>query len=89
MKSILPAIALASIVSFALVATPAQAAKEKKKEFADGMVTVYISGHGGTTLTKKMNEMHVKMESMGWRFAGMEVHTENSDTEGMWVTYVK
>ena len=89
MKNFMPTLLLATVVSVALLAAPAQAAKEKKKEFADGMVTVYISGHGGSTIMKKMNEMHVKMESAGWRFAAMEVHTENSDTEGMWVTYVK
>ena len=89
MKRILPALLLTSVATVALVAAPADAAKPKPKEFADTMVTVYISGHGGSTVAKKANEMHVKMEAMGWRFAAMEVHTENSDTEGAWITYTK
>ena len=40
-------------------------------------------------MAKDINEMHIAMEAKGWRFADMEVHTENSDTEGAWVTYVR
>jgi hypothetical protein len=40
-------------------------------------------------MAKKLNETHVSMEAKGWRFADMEVHAENGDTEGAWVTYVK
>jgi hypothetical protein len=29
------------------------------------------------------------MEKDGWRFANLEVHTENGDTKGAWVTYTK
>lgn len=77
----------AAICATALIAAPSFA--EKKKEMADNVVTVYISGHGGSTLAKKINESHVKMEAAGWRFADMEIHTENSDTEGVLLTYVK
>jgi hypothetical protein len=87
MKHFIPALLLAAAVTTTLAVAPAQA--DKKKEFADSMVTVYVSGHGGSTIAKKANEMHVKMEAAGWRFAAMEVHTENADTEGAWITYVK
>ncbi len=53
------------------------------------MVTVYINAHGGSSIAKKINEMHKTMEAQGWRFADMEIHTENADTEGVWITYVK
>ncbi len=51
--------------------------------------TVYLSGHWGTGTAKKLDEMHAKMAKGGWHFADMEVHTENSDTEGLWITYTK
>ena len=51
--------------------------------------TVYLSGHWGSGTAKKLDEMHAKMARDGWHFADMEVHTENSDTEGLWITYTK
>jgi hypothetical protein len=51
--------------------------------------TVYLSGHVGGGTAKKLDEMHAKMAKDGWHFADMEVHTENSDTEGLWITYTK
>ncbi len=33
--------------------------------------------------------MHAKMGAEGWRFASLAAHTENGDTEGLWVTYVR
>lgn len=79
----------AVITATALVAAPAANAGKDRKTSADTMVTVYVSGHGGASIAKKINEMHLEMEARGWRFADMEVHTENADTEGAWVTYVK
>ena len=58
-------------------------------QLAQHVVTVHIDGHLGSGLAKKANEMHAKMETEGWRFASLAVHTENGDTEGLWVTYVR
>lgn len=75
------------VTATALVAAPAtNAAKETSPAT---VVTVYISAHGGSSIASKINEMHKTMEAQGWRFADMEVHTENADTEGAWITYVK
>ena len=79
---------LTAVLAAAAIATFPAVAKDKKTA-ADTMVTVYISAHGGSSIAKKVNAMHLSMEAKGWRFAAMEVHTENSDTEGVWVTYVK
>jgi hypothetical protein len=38
---------------------------------------------------QKLNEMHSQMARDGWQFADMEPHTENGDTEGVWITYTK
>jgi len=40
-------------------------------------------------VAKDVNELHAKMEKDGWRFASMVAHTENGDTEGVWVTYTR
>ena len=78
----------ASVLASALVALPVLA-KDKEKETADNIVTVYVSAHGASTMDKKVNESHAKMEAQGLRFADMELHVENSDTEGAFITYVK
>jgi predicted secreted Zn-dependent protease len=78
----------AALAAAILVAAPVAVAKDEKPA-ATRVVTVYVSGHGGSGLAKKLNEMHGTMEQQGWLFASMEVHTENGDTEGFWVTYTK
>lgn len=78
----------ASVLASALTVLPALA-KDKEKDTADDIVTVYVSAHGASTMAKKVNESHAKMEAKGWRFADMELHVENADTEGAFITYVK
>ena len=78
----------AAVMATALAAAPAALAKDEPAP-ATTMVTVYISGHGGSSIAKQVNESHAKMEAAGWRFANLEVHSENGDTEGAWVTYTK
>jgi hypothetical protein len=78
----------ATLAAAILVAAPAALAKDEPPK-ATTMVTVYVSGHGGSELARKVGESHNKMEQQGWKFADMEVHTENGDTEGFWITYTK
>ena len=89
MKTGLKRLLAAAVAAAAIATFPAVTVAKDKKTAADTMVTVYISAHGGSSIAKKVNEMHLAMEEKGCRFAAMEVHTENSDTEGVWVTYVK
>ena len=37
----------------------------------------------------KMTERHKEMALSGWRFAGMQVYTENGDLEGFYVSYTR
>jgi hypothetical protein len=78
----------AAMMATTLAAAPLALAKDEPQPAAT-MVTVYISGHGGSTIAKSLNESHANMEKNGWRFANLEVHTENGDTKGAWVTYTK
>jgi len=87
MKPVPVALLLAALATAPFASLPASAAD--KKDHADTIVTVYISGHGGGSIAKEMNAMHVKMEAAGWRFADVAIHVENEDTEGAWITYVK
>jgi hypothetical protein len=77
----------AAVMAATLAAAPAALAAEPPK--ATTVVTVYINAHGGGSIARETNESHAKMEKEGWRFADLEVHAENGDTEGVWVTYVK
>jgi hypothetical protein len=88
MKTELKQTLAAAIATAVLVAAPAGAA-DKKKETADTIMTVYVSAHGGKEMAKDINASHAAMEAQGWRFADLEIHTENGDTEGAWITYTK
>jgi hypothetical protein len=77
----------AAAVAILATALPGQAAD--KHPAARTMITVHVNGHLGSGLAREVNELHAKMEAEGWRFAGLVPHTENGDTEGLWVTYVR
>ena len=68
-------------------AIPVEAAD--KAPPAKTMITIHVNGHLGKGLAREVNELHGKMEAEGWRFASLVPHTENGDTEGLWVTYVR
>jgi hypothetical protein len=81
---------VAAALLAAVLAAPVLAADPEKGEAAaENVVTVYVSAHAGTTVTKKLNELHANMEAEGWRFADLEIHVENGDTTGAWVTYTR
>jgi len=71
--------------------TPATLAADQTTPTASATaVTVYIGMHfGKNSAAKDINAMHAKMEKDGWRFADMETNSENGDTEGFWVTYIR
>ncbi len=77
----------AAAMAATLATAPAALAAEPPE--ATTVVTVYINAHGGNSIAREANETHAKMEKEGWRFADLEVHAENGDTEGAWITYVK
>lgn len=64
-------------------------ARDKDKPKADKVITLYLGAHTGGGIEREINELHGRMERDGWRFAQMVPHVENSDTEGVWVTYVR
>jgi len=88
MKIRLSAVLAATLATVSLAIAPLALAKEEKY-VATGVITVYLSAHGGDQIANKVNELHGKMEQKGWKFADMQIHMENSDTKGVWVTYTK
>jgi hypothetical protein len=55
-------------------------------------ITVFqdVSGVGRKDrAAKNMTQRHAAMARDGWRFADMEVYTENGDLEGFYLTYVR
>ena len=88
MKIRLSGVLAATIATASLVIAPMALAKEEKY-VATSVITVYLSAHGGSQIAEKLNELHGKMEQQGWKFADLQIHTENSDTKGAWVTYTK
>jgi hypothetical protein len=55
-------------------------------------ITVFqdVSGVGRKDrAARNMSRKHAAMAEDGWRFADMEVYTENGDLEGFYLTYVR
>jgi hypothetical protein len=51
--------------------------------------TVWVDGKGQSSMASDVSKMHAKMNAEGWRFADLEVYTEDGDMKGMFVTYVR
>ncbi len=55
-------------------------------------ITIFhdVSGFGRKDrAAERMTERHDEMALSGWRFAGMEIYTENGDLEGFYVSYTR
>jgi len=55
-------------------------------------ITIFhdISGFGRKDrAAERMTEKHDEMALSGWRFAGMEIYTENGDLEGFYISYTR
>ena len=55
-------------------------------------ITVFhdVSGFGRRNrAAEKMTERHNEMALSGWRYAGMEIYTENGDLEGFYLSYTR
>ena len=51
--------------------------------------TVWVDGSGQSSMASEISAMHDKMNAEGWRFADLEIYTEDGDMEGVFVTYVR
>ena len=79
----------AAVAVSSLAAAPAALAGDSPAAATTTAVTVYVNAHGGSAIAKKANESHARMQKEGWRFVSLEVHAENGDTEGVWITHVE
>ena len=76
-----------TVLTASLLLNKAQAADKDQPVAPPAILTVYVEEHFGTA--KTLNEVHNQYYAQGYRFAAMVAHRENSDQEGLWVTYVK
>ena len=77
--------------AFAQEAEQAALAPESSMD-CEQAITVFhdISGFGRKDrAAERMTERHDEMALSGWRFAGMEIYTENGDLEGFFVSYTR
>jgi adenylylsulfate kinase-like enzyme len=78
------------VVAIAVVSmTAAPRALSADQHRAANVITIHVNAHTGNGVAKDVNELHAKMEKEGWHFVSMVAHTENGDTEGVWVTYTR
>lgn len=55
-------------------------------------ITIFhdVSGFGRRNrAAERMTEKHAEMALSGWRFAGMQIYTENGDLEGFYLSYTR
>jgi hypothetical protein len=65
----------------------ARAADQQPADTPPAILTVYVPSH--TSSVTDINEVHSKYHAQGYHFASMVAHRENSDHEGVWITYVR
>jgi hypothetical protein len=75
----------AAVAALSLASGLAQA-EEKAPATAK---TVWLDGKGQSSMADKVNKMHAEMAAKGWKFASLEVYTEDGDMQGLFVTYVR
>jgi hypothetical protein len=79
-----PALRAQEAVDAPPAAEPAMGCEETITVFQD------VSGIGRKErAAKNMTQRHAAMARDGWRFADMEVYTENGDLEGFYLSYVR
>jgi hypothetical protein len=78
----------ACVAAVAILAAPTVFAADKESAPAT-IKTVFVSGHGESSMADKVNKMHAEMAAKGWKFADLDIYTENSDMQGIFVTYVR
>jgi len=55
-------------------------------------ITIFhdVSGFGRRgRAAERMTEKHAEMALSGWRFAGMQIYSENGDLEGFYLSYTR
>jgi len=78
----------ASVLAAAMLMATATHAKDEPPP-AQNVTTVWVGGKGQTQFAEKSNEMHAAMEAKGWKFADMEIYTEDGDMQGAFITYTR
>lgn len=72
-------------------AMEAEAAPEPSMD-CEQAITIFhdVSGFGRRDrAAERMTEKHAEMALSGWRFAGMQIYTENGDLEGFYISYTR
>ena len=78
----------AGVATMAMLVVSAASAADKESTPAT-IKTVFVSGHGEGSMADKVNKMHAEMAAKGWKFADLDIYIENSDMQGIFVTYVR
>ena len=82
-------VATVAVAMLALCSGPAFAADKDDAAMQAKIMTVFIDGHGQSTYADKVNKTHADMTAKGWKFASLDVYTENGDMKGAFVTYTR
>jgi hypothetical protein len=53
------------------------------------ITTLFVDGKGQSGFAEKVNKIHAEMAAKGWKFAGLDLYTENGDMKGVFVTYTR
>jgi hypothetical protein len=78
-------LALGLVLASSLFTAQAQTASTTTTE----AMTVYVDGHDAGKLTNGVNASFKQYAPAGWAPVSVAVHSENNDTKGIWITYVR
>jgi hypothetical protein len=67
--------------------TSAAFAADDKDDANAKVKTVWVDGKGQTGFADKVNKTHAEMVANGWKFANLEIYTEDGDMKGAFITY--
>jgi len=76
-----------ALAFLALSSASVQAADKTDADASAKVKTVFVDGKGQSGFADKVNKKHAEMTAQGWRFADLEVYTEDGDMQGAFVTY--
>lgn len=62
---------------------------DKDDDASATITTVFVDGKGQSGFADKVNKIHAEMAAKGWKFAGLDLYTENGDMKGVFVTYTR
>ena len=78
-----------TLVALAMLEGMSSASAADDKDAKATIKTVFVDGHGQSSMADKVNKVHADMAAKVWKFVDLDIYIENEDMQGFFVTYVR